>query len=310
MIGGERMNRKKLLFIYNPHAGKEILRTKLSSVIECFMAEDYIVTIFATQREGEASHIVKEWGKDFDRVVCSGGDGTLHEVVDGMMRLDQNDRCPCGYIPTGTVCDLATSLLLPKKINEAARVSVKGQPLPYDIGSMNDMFFSYIAAFGAFTSVSYETPQTFKNILGRGAYWLQGILSLPGIKPYHTKIITDEGEQIEDDFVFGMVANSVSVGGFPLFRKSKVLLNDGYFEGLFVKNPKNPIELQAVMNAFMSAKFNKQIVPIRSKSFDITFDREAAFTLDGENGGSFSHVKIDNHYRALTFLTEGEECKE
>lgn len=295
------MEQKKLLFIYNPTAGKGVLKQKLSDVIEEFMKAEYEVTIYATRREHEATELVFELSENYDRIVCSGGDGTLHEVTEGLMQLPEEKRRPCGYIPAGTVNDFANALALPGKPEEDAKVAVSGKINSYDIGSMNGSYFNYIAAFGAFTSVSYETPQSFKNAMGRAAYFIEGLIKLPSIHPYHLIIRGDKGIEIEDDFIFGMVTNARSVGGFPIFRKTKMELNDGVFEGVFVKNPKNPIELQSVVNAFLTESSNDQIIAFRSSKFEILCDDEVSYTLDGEDGGNFKKVVIKNHKAAVYY---------
>lgn len=301
------MQRKKLLFVYNPKAGKGLLKPRLSDVIEVFMKSQYEVTIYATQREHEATELISRLAEKYDRIVCSGGDGTLHEVMEGLMQLPQEKRRPCGYIPAGTVNDFASTMSLPSKIEEIAQVAVSGELMDYDIGSMNGNYFNYIAAFGAFTSVSYETPQAVKNILGRAAYLLEGLSKLPNIRPYHLIIRGDKDMEIEDDFVFGMVTNANSVGGFPVFRKTPLELNDGIFEGVFVKNPKNPLELQSVLTAFLTASSNDQIVAFRSSKFEIICDEEVSYTLDGEDGGNYNRVQIENHKAAITYVRAEEK---
>lgn len=301
------MKVKKLLFVYNPHAGKELMKRKLSAVIEQFCCDGYLVTVYATRGAGDATAIVAEQGLQFDRIVCSGGDGTMHETMEGLMQLPPEKRCPCGYIPAGTVNDFANSMKIPRKVELAAEIASRGNPIGYDIGEMNGKYFNYIAAFGAFTSVSYETPQTTKNVLGKGAYFLDALTKLPAIKPKHAIITVDNTTVIEDDFVFGMVTNSISVGGFPLFRKTKVSLNDGLFEGVFIRNPKNPVELQAVVAAFMSAKSNEQIITIRGKSFEIEGSEMLSYTLDGESGGEYKTVMIENHHRAVTYINKSRK---
>ncbi len=293
-----------MLFIYNPHAGKELIRKKLSYFIEEFNRCGYEVTVYATQKRNDATEIVRKRGAEFDRIVCAGGDGTMHETMVGIMQLSPEQRCPCGYLPAGTVNDFAHTIGIPKKIEAAVTIAEKGRPFSYDVGSMNDKFFNYIVAFGAFTSVSYETPQSTKNLLGKGAYFLEGLMKLPSIKPYHAVITAGDGTKAEGDFIFGMVTNSTSVGGFPLFRKSRVSLNDGMFEGVFVKNPKNPIEFQAVIAAFMSASANDQIITMCSESFTIQSDDRVAYTIDGENGGEHRTAVIQNHHRAITYLCQ------
>ncbi len=295
------MRTKKLLFIYNPHAGKETMKNKLSDVIETFMKADYEVTVYATQREAEATEIVRESGKNYDRIVCSGGDGTLHEVTQGLMEMPPEERPVCGYIPTGTVNDFARGLKIPMRVKLAAKVSAKDKVLPVDIGLMNGNCFTYVCAFGAFTSVSYETPQAFKNLLGKTAYLLQGMAQLGNIKAYHAVIQTDK-ETIEDDFIFGMVSNAKSIGGFTFFKNSKVSLNDGVFEGVFIRKPKTPAELQAVLNSFVTLTPNEQILGFHGRQFVIEAEEEIPFTLDGENGGSFKRTEIQCCHKAIHYV--------
>lgn len=289
------------MFIYNPCAGKGTMKNKLSDVIEIFMKADYEVTVYATQREAEATEIVVETGSRYDRIVCSGGDGTLHEVTQGLMQMPRDERPVCGYIPAGTVNDFARGLKLPMRVKLAAKVSAKDKVKPVDIGLMNGKCFTYVSAFGAFTSVSYETSQAAKNLLGRTAYILQGMAQLGNIKAYHAVIQTDK-ETIEDDFIFGMVSNARSIGGFSFFKNGLVSLNDGLFEGVFIRKPKNPLELQAVLNSFVKLTPNEQILGFHSKRFVITSEEEIPYTLDGENGGSFKRTEIECCYRAIDYV--------
>lgn len=295
------MRDKKLLFIYNPCAGKGTMKNKLSDVIESFMKADYEVTVYATQREAEATEIVVETGSKYDRIVCSGGDGTLHEVTQGLMQMPREERPVCGYIPTGTVNDFARGLKLPMRVKLAAKVSAKDKVKPVDIGLMNGKCFTYVSAFGAFTSVSYETSQAAKNLLGKTAYILQGMAQLGNIKAYHAVIQTDK-EAIEDDFIFGMVSNAKSIGGFSFFKNGMVSLNDGLFEGVFIRKPKNPLELQAVLNSFVKLTPNEQILGFHSRKFVISSEEVIPYTLDGENGGSFKRTEIECCHKAIDYV--------
>ena len=233
---------KKLLFIYNPNAGKGLLKPKLSDILDIFVKAGYEVTVYPTQkyRDGISSSWHNLQG-DYDLLVCSGGDGTLDEVVTGMMQRE--DRIPIGYIPTGTTNDFANSLHIPKDLLKAADVAVNGEPFACDVGRFNKDIFVYIAAFGLFTDVSYQTKQEIKNVLGHLAYVLEGTKRLFGIPSYHIKV-THDGEVIEDEFVFGMVTNSKSVGGFRNMIGKNVVFDDGEFEATLIKFPKNPFGIE------------------------------------------------------------------
>ena len=292
---------ERILFIYNPNAGKGSMRQRLSEVIEIFMKAGFEVTVYATMSSQDATNIVVEKGKNYNRVICAGGDGTLHEVVEGLMSLSIEERPKCGYIPTGTVNDFATSIKLPKRILKAAEVAAGSMCRAYDIGDLNGDHFTYVAAFGAFTAVSYETPQSAKNLLGKTAYVLDGMSKIGSVKSVWAKVTTDD-EQWEEDCVLGMITNTKTIGGFNLYRKNKVYLDDGYLDGIFVKNPKNPIELNQVMNYLLTGEDNSQIRRIHSKKIVIETKEDVAYTLDGENGGQYKKAVITNHKQAITYF--------
>lgn len=295
------MKKERVLFVYNPCAGKGALRNKLADVIDLMMEKNFDVTIFATRRAGDARELVCRKGNAYDRVICSGGDGTLHEVIHGLMSIDKEKRPSCGFIPTGTVNDFANGIHLPRRILPAARVAVGDQSGVYDVGEMNGMFFSYVAAFGAFTAVSYETPQAKKNLFGKTAYILDGAAKLGKIQSYMVKIRTDS-EEWEEDCILGMVTNAESVAGLRLYRKDTVSLNDGLLDGIFVKMPKNPIELNLVMSFLLTGKSNTQVKVIHSSRVEIISEEEIAYTLDGENGGRHKKTAIANHKQAITYF--------
>ncbi len=140
---------KKMLFVYNPMAGKEQISTHLSNIVQVFCKASFEVTIFATAGPKDATRIVEERGTEYDYIVCSGGDGTMNEVATGLMSLEQ--KPVCGYIPAGTVNDFASSLSIPKVMEEAASLVVNGEVFHCDLGQFNEKYFTYVAAFVAFT---------------------------------------------------------------------------------------------------------------------------------------------------------------
>lgn len=275
---------KKLLFVYNPRAGKEMLKPRLSDVLDIFVKAGYEVTVHPTQAYRDAYYQIKEYevGK-YDLIACSGGDGTIDEVATGMMKRREmgKDVVPVGYIPAGTTNDFAKSLHIPRKPLAAADNAVKGVPFPCDIGKFNDSVFVYIAAFGIFTDVSYETDQAVKNVLGHMAYILEGAKRIFNIPSYKIKVEHD-GEVIEDEFIFGMVTNSRSVGGFSNMVGKNIVFDDGLFEVTLIKTPKNPIALQEIIAALLIEQVDtKHMYTFKTKK--ITFDsvEEIPWTLDG-----------------------------
>lgn len=288
---------KKLLFVYNPRAGKAQIRSKLADILDVFARGGYEITVYPTQKHGDALEIVEHRSKDYDLVVCSGGDGTLDETVTGMILSGFNT--PIGYIPAGSTNDFGGSLALPKNMVKAAQTIIEGRNFPCDMGTFNNDVFVYIAAFGLFTDVSYETEQDMKNVLGHMAYVLEGMKRLSAVKSYSMKVAYED-RVIEDDFIFGMITNSVSVGGFKNITGKNVQLDDGVFEVTLVKRPRNPVELNNIMISLINRDIDtKSMYCFRAAEVTLESDRPVAWTLDGENGGSHTSVKIKNMHQVI-----------
>ena len=292
---------KRILFIYNPHSGKGMIKEYLSDIVDKFVKAGYRVELYPSQRKLDAKEKVVRWAEDFDMVVCSGGDGTLNEVITGIMELDEKPRV--GYIPSGSTNDFAASVMLPKNMPDAADVVLKGLPLDVDIGGFNKKKFVYIAAFGAFTDVSYMTPQEMKNTLGHPAYIIEAVKKLTSLRSYKIKIKTN-GKMIEGSYMFGMVTNSVSVGGFKGITGKGVILDDGLFEVTLIKEPKNPIELQLILGALigMDVKCNS-IESFKTSRIEIETEENIPWVLDGEYGGAPKRIVIKNYQHAIQIMT-------
>ena len=291
---------RKLLLIINPVAGRNQAQADLFKMVRVFAEHDCEVTVYPTRGPQDCTRKVLADAGRFDLVVCCGGDGTLNEMVSGMMQRE--DPVPMGYIPLGSTNDFAASLRLPSHVEEAALRCVEGTAFHMDVGSLNDRYFNYIAAFGAFTEASYATPQQSKNALGHLAYILEGVQSLGRLQPIHVRITAD-GETFEEDYLFGAVTNTVSLGGVLRLDPSRVLLDDGMYELLLVKNPQNPAEAQAMLSALMLQNYDGPLVRMLRAS-DILFEsnHEISWTIDGEFGGSFSTTHILNNKNAVTLM--------
>lgn len=295
------MENNMMLFIYNPYAGKAQIKGYLSDIIDMFVKTGYEVVVHPTQERGDGIRTVRDRKKECKVIVCSGGDGTLDEVVTGMMQ--QGEKVPIGYIPAGSTNDFGNSLKIPKNMIKAAELIVKGNKKFFDIGSFNDDTFVYIAAFGIFTDVSYETKQSAKNVLGHIAYLLEGVKRLSSLKSFFMKITCEE-EVVEDEFIFGMVTNSLSVGGFKSITGKNVTLDDGLFEVTMIKRPKNPIELNSIVAALMIEEMDtKYMYTFKAKELIIESQMQVAWTLDGEYGGEHSKVEIRNINKAIEIFT-------
>ena len=295
---------KKILFVYNAHAGKAAIRSKLADLIDMMVQRGYRVTSHPTQYSGNATELIMQEGSEYDLIICSGGDGTLDEVVTGMMQMDE--KRPIGYIPMGSTNDFANSLQLPKNVRKAAEIALDGQPFACDVGQFNDNSFIYVAAFGIFTEVSYQTNQELKNLLGHAAYILEGAKSLLDIEAYEMRV-EYEDTILEGEFIFGMVTHSISVGGFKQIAGKNVLLDDGVFEVTLIKRPKNPLELNEIVTSLLTRVDNTELI-YSFKTGEIRFytEKEVTWTLDGEYGGSHNQVVIKNWHRAVEIMVKSE----
>lgn len=300
---------KKLLFIYNPHAGQGLIKGKLADVIDIFAKAGYVVTTYPTQAYRDGYKMVKKFKEKYDILVCSGGDGTLDEIVSGMMKRPVEKRIPIGYIPAGSTNDFANSLKIPKNMLEAADTVVNGEIFHCDVGRFNQETFVYIAAFGLFTDVSYETPQNVKNVLGHLAYVLEGAKRIYNIPSYVMKVEYD-GNVIEDEFIYGMITNSRSVGGFKNIIGKNVVFDDGEFEVTLIKKPKNLLELQEIIAALLIETMDTHYMySFRANKITFESDEEIPWTQDGEFGGVHARVEIENIRRGLDIVVQKEEIR-
>ena len=282
---------KKLLLLINPVTARTTLGPHLMDVIDCFVKGGYSVSVHITQRKGETREIAATMGENFDIIVCVGGDGTLNETVTGVMRL--TNRPQIGYIPAGTTNDFATSWGIPKNPLEAARNIVSGKPRKTDVSMFCGRPFVYVAAFGAFTEVSYQTPQQLKNSLGRSAYIFEGIKSLSTIHPWRMTVEYDGGS-ITGDFLYGMISNSKSVGGFELKMKDDISISDGLMELVLVRQPDNPANNAKMLTAVLTQDISSEYITFaHTKHVSFTSDIAIPWTVDGEFGGRVQGGEAD-----------------
>jgi YegS/Rv2252/BmrU family lipid kinase len=296
---------KKLLFIFNSHSGKGKIKNNLVEIIDIFVKAGYDTTVYTTQSQGDAVNKAYEEAANYDRIVCSGGDGTLDEVVTGVMK--SGIKVPVGYIPAGSTNDFGNSLGIDKDMIHAADIAANGYRFPCDIGKFNDDYFVYVAAFGIFTEVSYATDQGLKNMLGHTAYILEGAKQLWDIPSYRMQVEYD-GNVLYDEFIYGMITNSMSVGGFKGIIPGNISLNDGKFEVTLIRMPKNPIELNDIL-AFLTgmSKDSTMVYSFQTDHIKLTSNEVVPWTLDGEFGGDHQVVRLNDCQQALDIIVENEE---
>lgn len=274
----------KVLVIINPRSGRLRVRSQLFDIASCFSENGCETTVFTTRAKGDAERYAAAMADRFDVVVCRGGDGTLNEVVNGVMRA--KEKKPIGYLPAGTSNDFAHTLGIPDEGKKAVLAIVNGSPMPHDIGIFNDdRYVNYTASFGLFTKSSYATPQPAKNLLGYGAYLSVAVKEISQIKTHRLKVTCD-GEVYEGDYVFGSVTNALAVGGFIHYKKEEVDFNDGIFEMVLVKKPENIRQWYDALKGANKGNFDDRFVTlIRGREFKFESDQAISWSLDGEYGG-------------------------
>lgn len=295
---------KRMLFIFNPRSGKGSIKNHLMDILDIFVKGGYEVTVHPTQAYMDGLKVATKRAGDYDIVVAGGGDGTLDEVVTGVLKGGHN--VPIGYIPAGSTNDFANSLHISKNMRQAATDIVEGAVHTFDVGWFNDDYFVYIAAFGLFTDVSYETNQDMKNILGHAAYILEGTQRLFNIKSYHLHVECDE-ENFDGEFIFGMVSNTTSVGGFKRLIGPDVMLDDGVFEVMLIKRPKNILELNEIIASLVGTSETKMIQTFKTSSLSIKCEEDISWTLDGEFGGQHRDVEIKNLKNVVQIMLHKNE---
>ncbi len=292
------MSDKRILFLFNRFAGKGRIARNLADIIDVFTKNDLLVTVMTTQHKDHMQELICERASDYDMLVVSGGDGSLQEAVTGLISLPKGKRPVLGYIPAGTTNDFARSIGIPRNMIGAAEKVVKNEPMACDIGKFADEYFTYVAAFGAFTEVTYATPQEYKNLMGHQAYYIEGVKSLQNIRPIKVTVELDD-ETIDGTFIYGMISNSKSVGGVKNWSGKDVELNDGIFELTLVRSVDNILLLNEVIPVLFKGLESEYVIRRKCKRALIKTEEELEWVLDGEFGGAYTEVEFEALHREI-----------
>lgn len=271
---------KRAMLIVNPCAGRKIPNLDVAYIVLTLQKHGYVIKVYYTQRQGDATTLVKKYGSNFDTIICCGGDGTFHEVVNGVLTLDVDK--PIGYIPTGTTNDFAKSIGISHEIREAVKTIIKNKSESYDIGRFNSEYFTYVASFGAFSDISYMTSQKSKNLLGHFAYILEALKNLKKITPVRVKFKIGD-KTIKEEIIFGAIVNSLSIGGILKFKEDEVKLDDGKFEVILIRKPKDALTICDIIKCLRKGNYNNEnIIFGTAKNIQAEFEDDTNWNLDGE----------------------------
>lgn len=297
----ELLSKKRMLLVFNPKSGIQNFNGKFFEVVDKFTGAGFIVTAYPTQAPGECDKIIAAYAGGYDCLVCSGGDGTIGEAINSLLTLEK--RPVFGIIPSGTINDFAASLGIPRDIIAAADVITNSRAKLLDIGLFGKRHFSYVAAFGMFTDVPYVTPQNAKNLLGKLAYFLEGIKHFGRNESFRCHFVLD-GEELKGDFILGIVGNAHSIAGIRLPVEMGVKMDDGLFEVILIQKPRSLKDHQEIIAALMTQDAKTDLLTVR-KASKITFTSKTplAWTLDGDFGGEYKELAIENMHRAIELIT-------
>ena len=294
---------KKLLFIVNPRAGKRKSHAPLFDAVSIYSEAGYLVSVRVTSHPGEATELAEDLGAEFDLVVCHGGDGTLNETVNGVMRIPKDKRPAVSYLPGGSTNDFAASLNISSNPAEAALSAMRLEPRKLDVGRFGERNFVYVASFGAFTKTTYTVPQDIKNVFGHFAYMLDGVKNLDTLCPYRMKITAD-GEVFDGEYLFGAISNSTSIAGLMKLSDEEVLFNDGLFELLLVPVPRTSAAMQALILALVNKDYynSEGLIFRHVKHVTAETAENIPWTLDGEYDPGAPFVEIGIEENGLTMM--------
>lgn len=285
------MSKKTLMFIFNKHAGKGKIAKNLAEIIDVFTRNDYLVTVITTQHQDHMQELILEYAANYDMLVVSGGDGSLQEAMTGLAAFSKEHRPLLGYIPAGTTNDFAKSIGIPTDMVKAAETIAKAEPVSCDLGRFGTEYFTYVAAFGAFTEVTYATPQEYKKLIGHPAYYIEGVKSIQNIRPIAMRVELAE-EVIEGNFIYGMISNSKSVGGVKKWAGRDVVLDDGVYELTLVRWADNPLVLNEIIPQLFTGRASEYVIRRKCSGARIITKEKLDWVLDGEFGGAYEEVEF------------------
>lgn len=291
------MNRKKVLVLINPNSGKKNSKESVLDALNVFSANNYQMEIYLSQKPMDVTRYIEENGERFDVVAVFGGDGTLNEATNGLMKLKH--KPVISYFPTGTMNDFGTNFGLTNDMKQCANIACVGHIESFDVGKINSRYFNYVAGFGAFCNVSYETKQELKKQIGNMAYIIKALHEIPNLHPYHVKMNLD-GKFFEKDLMFGLIINGNRVAGFEMVEQADNTFKDGLFDIILVEHTPNLLELYNYPLGVLHPELNmKYVERYQAKSIIIESQEKLAWTLDGEEGEETLVARVENISQAL-----------
>ena len=284
------------IFIYNPVSGSGKITKKLNFIVKGLQERFSHVDVYATQGCGDMKRAAENAIGKYEAIIFAGGDGSFNEILQAVAKAENPPML--GYIPFGTVNDIAHTLKIPKNVKKALRIIKDGRCERLDCLKVNDRYAMYVVCAGAFVSASYSTPQKMKNKQGRIAYFLHGLKNNLRFEVFDVDCKTKLSEE-HAPTVFVAFINSLYVAGFKINKTSS--LQDGKIEVVMIKQVEKPNFFQKIGALFTVAKLflfgykakGKRIVHMKGASFDVQVSDSLTWNFDGEKGPSGQiHIEV------------------
>lgn len=276
---------KKVKIICNPSSGRQIIQRRLDYICKLLIDDGYTISKFLTRKKDDAMlETIKCCKEDWDIIIACGGDGTVNEVAKGI--VNGGRKIPVAILAAGTVNDFANYMDLPKNSREFYHMIKKENTVDVDLGKVNDKYFVNVAASGLLTSVGYQVQPEAKAILGRMAYYLEGLKEIPKQKfePIRVKFESEEYTKEEDILLF-LLSNSSSIGGFKKLAP-KANVSDGYLDSIIIKKSEVQDLVSIFISIFTGEHINHPNVEyFKTKKICVDTSEDVSIDIDGEFGG-------------------------
>ncbi|MFA9424185.1 MAG: diacylglycerol kinase family protein [Sedimentibacter sp.] len=293
---------KKYFVIYNPSSGKELAAQKIFRASETVMKiEDVEFTFYATKGKGDGeAAAIRGCEIGYDLIISCGGDGTVHEIVNGIMKSSQKSKL--AILPAGTVNDFAEQLKMPKTYANFASMILKQNFRTIDVGKFNNDYFINVVGGGAFTSIPHNVTAEAKTILGKYAYYFRAAVQVPEEldNSYNVKYIIDENHYEYNTLLF-LIINSSSAGGFK-YLCPKAKIDDGLLDIVIFEKTNNGDMLQIFTKVFNGQHIkHPKVHYYQGINIKIIPDRDLSIDVDGDFGG-FTPADISSVHNAIEIL--------
>ncbi len=302
LIDAVKYKTKKYMVIYNPSSGRELAGNRIFNAAKIAIEKrDLEITFFATKKKDDAMEKAMEaCSEEYDMIIACGGDGTIHEVVDGIMKSEKKTKL--GILPAGTVNDFAEQLHLPTTSQEFAQMLLNEKFETIDVGRIENTYFTNVVCGGAFTDIAHTVNTDSKTFFGKYAYYFQAAVDIPGQldKSYKIKYTLDDKESYIDTFLF-IISNTTGAGGFK-YLSPNAKYDDGLLD-IVVFEKSSPADLFQIFTKLFNGNHinHPKVHYLQAKDLKIECEEELIIDVDGELWGK-APIELRSIHNVLEIL--------